>query len=100
MPVVLRSLFAPCHLPGLDPNIILRSSITRLVPGIENASWLDEQQLDFAVGKWLVLDSLRDHEHLAGGEGYGAVPEVDAELAVEDDERLVKSPSSRTTLNW
>src|SRR5258708_39976729 len=76
--------------PQLDPNIILCGSITGLVPRIENTSRLDEEQLDLTVGKWLVFHSLRDHEHLAGGEVYGAVPEVDAQPAFEDDERLVR----------
>src|SRR5262249_19110858 len=49
----------------------------------------DQQQLDFVLGERFVLDALWNNEHLARRDMDGAVAKVDAQLAFDNDERLV-----------
>src|SRR6185312_14862586 len=72
-----------------DPHVVLRGALAAFVARVEHAARLDEQQLRFALGEWLVLDAFRHDEQLAFREIDRAVAEIDAQLAVEDDEGLV-----------
>lgn len=53
-------------LSGLsDPNITLGGALTSLVTRIEHSARFDQQQLDLVFSVRLVLDTLRNNEHLA-----------------------------------
>ena len=76
---------------GLEPDVVGGGGWVGigLVAGVEDAAGFDEEEVDFVGGEGLVLDSFGDDEHLAGVEVDGTVAEVDAEMAVEDEEGLV-----------
>src|SRR5262249_13636979 len=57
---------------------------------VEDPARLDQQQFDLTLGTGLVLDSLRDDEHLACRNKNRTVAKIDPQNAVQDDERLVR----------
>ena len=63
--------------------------LAALIAGVRHTARLDEQHLHFTLGIGLVLDALRDNEHLARPDAHRAVTEVDAQLAFHHDEGLV-----------
>jgi hypothetical protein len=85
-----RPTLRPLARPPSDPDIVRRSPLPTLVPCIEDTSRLNEQQLDLRLRKGLVLDTLRDHEHLSGRNVDRAVAKIDAKIPFEDDECLIR----------
>ena len=90
-----------------NPDIILGRALATFVSRIEHAARLDQHQLHLVLGAGLVLDPLRDDEHLARAHMDRAIAKIDPQIALDDDERLVgvfvtcqmKSPCNFTTLN-
>src|SRR5262245_4793304 len=86
-------MFASCHyrtLLPLDPNIILGRALAARMAGIEYPTRLDQQQLDLVFGVRLVLYTLRDDEHLARRQLDRPIAKIDAQSALQDDERLIR----------
>src|ERR1700693_3458977 len=73
-----------------DPDVILGGARAAFMSGIEHAARLDQQQLDLAFRTGLVLDAARHHEHFARRQMHRAVAEIDAQIALDDDERFVR----------
>ncbi len=91
-----------------DPDVVLRRPFAAFVARIQYASGFDQQQFHFLLGAGFVLDPFRYDVHFTGIHQHVTIAKVDAQLAVQDDERLVgvevvmpdEVPSSFTTLNW
>jgi hypothetical protein len=81
---------APTHLAVLaNPNIVSRRALAALIAGVQNPTRFDQQQLNFLLGKGLVLYAFRDDEHLARRDQDGAIAKVDPQHAVYDHEGLI-----------
>src|SRR5580765_878584 len=74
---------------ALDPHVVLRRALTAFLSGVGHAARLDQEELHLGFGVRLVLHPFRHHEHLARAQCDRAVPEIDAQRAVDDDEALV-----------
>src|SRR6266851_2778848 len=80
---------APVASAVSNPHVVLGRPLAALMAGIAHAARLDEQELDLAFGKGLVLDAARDDEHLPRRDRDGAVAKIDPQIALDDEERLV-----------
>src|SRR5262245_42553855 len=57
---------------------------------IENATRLDQEQLDLLLRVGFVLDASGNNEHFSRRDIDVAIAEVDAERSIQDDEGLVR----------
>src|SRR6185437_5952677 len=60
-----------------DPDVIRRSALAALAAGVHQPSRLYQQQLHLSLRVGLVPHALRHDKHLAGGQPYGSILEVD-----------------------
>src|SRR5690348_852959 len=81
--------FETRQLRSSDPQIVCCGPIAALVAGVHRAARLDQHHADLVLGERLVFDTLGHDVELTRPDGYLAVAEVDPELPLEDEERLV-----------
>ena len=60
-----------------------------LVAGVDDTARFHKEDVNFILGKGLVLHSFGDDEEFAGVEVHGTLVEIDAEMAFKDQESLV-----------
>src|SRR5208337_1644709 len=72
-----------------NPKVVLGRALSAGVARIGDAARFDQQELHLALGEGLVLHSVWDDEHFAGADRHGPGPEVDSQLTVENEERLI-----------
>src|SRR5215831_4409944 len=77
------------NLPQLDPDIVRGCPLTALVPRVGHPARLDQEQLDLLLRVRLVLDALRNHEHLPRRDVDRAIPEIDPQIALHHNEGLI-----------
>ena len=59
------------------------------IPGVDDTSRLDKDNVGFAFGDRAVLDTAGYDEELSGPESHVPVPHLDGELAARNEEELV-----------
>src|SRR5438309_11197934 len=74
---------------ALNPHVIGRRQIAAGVTGIYCSRWFHEHDLALLLGEGFVLLAPRNYEHLPGLQVNESIPEVDADLPVENEEHLV-----------
>src|ERR671939_1009718 len=84
--LALSQLLSYCE---LDPNIICGGQLPTGIARVDRPGGLDQHQMAFAPGCRLVLDPLRNHEHLSSLEVNAAVTKLNRQLSVDNDEDLV-----------
>src|SRR5215469_4926562 len=72
-----------------DPYVVQRGPLAFLFAGVPHAARLDQKQLHFMLGARLVLDALGYDEHLARTYPHRAIAEIDSQIALDHDERLI-----------
>jgi hypothetical protein len=76
-------------LTGSDPDVILCRFTTSLVASVHNATWLNKQNLRFMFRIRLVFDAFRNNVHFTLGKIHKPIPEINSNIALKHDERLV-----------
>src|SRR5947209_1130762 len=73
-----------------NPNVVRRGQIAAGIAGVHSPGRLDQHDLALVFRERFVLFSTRHDEHLAGSQLHAAVAELDRQLAVDDEEHLVR----------
>ncbi len=73
-----------------NPNIILSRQGPASVASIDRSYRLDEQYLAFTPGDGFVFDPLWDNKHFTRLEINPAVGKLNAHLAFDDDENIIR----------
>jgi len=76
-------------LGGVRSHVVRCGLLAILPTGVPNTARLDQQELHFMLGEGLMLDALWYDEHLARSNSYRAIAEIDPQIALVHDERLV-----------
>jgi hypothetical protein len=65
-------------------------SLSALVAGIQSAAWLNQHQLDFVLCAGFMPCPFGHDEQFAGSDVDCSIGEIDAQLAIDYDKRLIR----------
>src|SRR5712692_5924124 len=88
--VTHHSLLITNRSAGSDPGVVRRGQLAAGVAGVDRPGRLDEHEFALVLRERLVLLAPRDDEHFAGTQTYAAVPKLDRQLPLDDQEDLVR----------
>jgi len=89
LPLTLNLLSSILDPQFLNPDVILRITLTAHVTRIHDTAGLDNQDVTFVDCSGLVLHTFPNHKHLSRRKRYQSVSERDRHLAFHHDESLV-----------
>ena len=73
-----------------NPDILFGGPLAPFISCIGHTARLDKEQFDLALCVGLVLDPLRDDEHLSTGDMDCAITKIDPQRSFYNNERLVR----------